>query len=85
MSPDPFEIVVVEGDESIRVVGDVGLVAGRAVAHHPSCSRPLAGSWHMQDEGVIDCPQILRIGRDDMQIALACADRNRHIDDIGMA
>ncbi len=39
----------------------------------------------MQDEGVIDCPQILWIGRDDMQIALPCADRNRDIDDIGMA
>jgi hypothetical protein len=31
----------------------------------------------MQDEGVIDGPQILRIGRDDTQIALPCADRNR--------
>lgn len=39
----------------------------------------------MQDEGVIDCTQILWIGRDDVPIALPCADRNRDIDDIDMA
>ena len=39
----------------------------------------------MQDEGVIDCPQILWIGCDDIQIALSCTDGNRDIDDICMA
>jgi hypothetical protein len=34
-SPDPFEIVLVKGDESVRIEGDVGLVAAGAVAHHP--------------------------------------------------
>lgn len=67
-----------------------GRPSARAMAHarapaSPSCSRPLTGSWHMQDDSVIDCPQILRIGRDDTQTALPCADRNRDIDDISMA
>jgi hypothetical protein len=72
----------------------VGYQAGSRTAHTASSSQLKVSigtlfqaarrSWHMQDEGVIDCPQILRIGRDDMQIALPCADRNRDIDDIGM-
>jgi hypothetical protein len=39
----------------------------------------------MKDEGFIDDPQILRIGRDDVPVALPCTDRNRDIDDIGVA
>ncbi len=42
-------------------------------------------SWHVQDEGVIDCPQIVWIGGDDMQVPLPRAEGNRHIDDIGVA
>lgn len=38
----------------------------------------------MQDEGVIDCPQIVWIGGDDMQVALPRAEGNRDIDDIGV-
>jgi hypothetical protein len=39
----------------------------------------------VQDEGVIDCPQIVWIGGDDMQVPLPRAEGNRHIDDIGVA
>src|SRR5215475_838864 len=44
-SADPFEIVLVEGDESVRIEGDVGLEAAGAVAHHPVAQRlvPLPG------------------------------------------
>lgn len=63
----------------------VPLSHGMPVPPAPGCSGPLADSWHMQDEGVIDCPQILWIGGDDMETALPCADRNRDIDHIGVA
>src|SRR5260370_7765078 len=42
-------------------------------------------SWHVQNESVIDSPQIVWIGGDHMQVALPRADRNRDIDDIGVA
>jgi acetoin utilization deacetylase AcuC-like enzyme len=38
----------------------------------------------VQDEGVIDCPQIVWIGGDDMQVVLPRAEGNRDIDDIGV-
>jgi hypothetical protein len=38
----------------------------------------------MQDEGIIDCPQIFRVGRDHMQVALAGANRNRDVNRIGV-
>jgi len=38
----------------------------------------------MQDEGIIDCPQIVWIGGDDMQVALLRAEGNRDIDHIGV-
>jgi hypothetical protein len=41
-------------------------------------------SRDVQDEGIIDSPQILRIRRDDMQVALPGADRNRDVHDIGV-
>src|SRR5262249_60928183 len=47
-SADPFEIVLVEGDESVRIEGDVGLEAAGAVAHHPGVQRPVppsGGVW----------------------------------------
>ena len=42
-------------------------------------------SWHVQDEGIIDCMQILWIGGDDMQVPLPRAEGNRDIDYIGVA
>lgn len=39
----------------------------------------------MQDQGVIDCTQILWIGGDDMQVPLPRAERDRDIDHIGVA
>src|SRR5258707_14804951 len=42
-------------------------------------------SRNVQDESVIDSPQIVWIGGDHMQVALPRADRNRDIDDIGVA
>ena len=38
----------------------------------------------MQDEGVIDCSQILWIGGNDMQVPLPRAEDNRDIDHIGV-
>src|SRR5712691_2586824 len=46
---------------------------------------PTVPSWRVQDEGVIDCMQILRIGGDDMQVPLPRAEGNRDIDHIGVA
>jgi hypothetical protein len=37
---------------------------------------PPVPSWHVQDEGVIDCTQILWIGGDDMQVPLPRAEGN---------
>ena len=39
----------------------------------------------MEDERVVDSPQILRVGGNDMQIPLPRAEGNRHIDHIGVA
>ena len=38
----------------------------------------------MQDEGAIDCPQIVWIGGNDMQVPLPRAEGNRDIDDISV-
>ena len=42
-------------------------------------------SWHVQNEGVIDCTKIVRIGGDDVQVPLPRAEGNRDIDHIGVA
>jgi hypothetical protein len=47
--------------------------------------RVSAASWHVEDEGIVDGSQILRVGGNDMQIPLACADGNRRVDHVGMA
>lgn len=41
-------------------------------------------SWDMQDEGPIDGPQILWVRGDNVQVPLPGAERDRHIDDIGV-
>jgi len=42
-------------------------------------------SWHVQDQGVIDCTQILWVRSYDMPVPLPRAEGNRDIDDIGVA
>ena len=42
-------------------------------------------SWRVQDEGVIDRPQIPRVRGDDVQVPLSRAEGNRDIDHIGVA
>jgi hypothetical protein len=41
-------------------------------------------SGYVQDQSVVDCMQVLRIGGDDMQVPLPCAQGNRYIYDISV-
>jgi hypothetical protein len=44
-----------------------------------------APSRHVQDEGLIERPQVLRVAGNDMKVALPRAEGNRHVNHIGVA
>jgi len=73
------------GDQSLSAICPCGrMQAGQCCACSGSCPTessavspcPTVHSWHMQDEAVIDCTQILWIGGDDMQVPLPRAEGN---------